>query len=69
MLSDEQGAQAIIDLQATVGITETKEEAEIGWSRMRDIDKVNTELAHKLLGGEFKIKWKKPCAIKAGKNE
>jgi len=56
MLSDEQGVQAIIDLQAKVGIEETKESAKAGWDKLSDFEKETTERAHIFVCGGFKEK-------------
>lgn len=53
MLSDEQGAQAIIALQAMAGITEPQETAEANWANFSETDKLQTESAHKIFCGGF----------------
>ena len=54
MLSDEQGAQAIIALQAMAGITETEEKARNSWNKFTDFQKDQTRLAHIHTCGGFK---------------
>ena len=53
LLTKEQGAQAIIDLQAIAGITESKDKAELSWGMMSDYEKSQTERAHKMVCGGF----------------
>lgn len=53
MLSDEQGIQAIIELQASVGVEESKENAKAGWGRMSINEKINTAAAHEVVCGGF----------------
>jgi len=53
MLSEKQGIQAIIALQASGGVTESKEKAKMGWSYMSDHEKTQTEIAHKMVCGGF----------------
>ena len=43
----EEGIDAIIDLQAAVGIEETREQAAAGWDAMSSDDQENTMAAHK----------------------
>jgi len=49
MLDREKGIQAIIDLQAEIGITETREEAESGWDSMSSKEQKITMHYHKLI--------------------
>ena len=42
----EDGIQALIDLQAFAGITETREDAEAGWDNMTRADQAQTMIAH-----------------------
>ena len=53
MLSDEKGAQAIIALQAEVGITESQEDAEAGWAKLSIPQKLQTKSAHEIICGGF----------------
>jgi hypothetical protein len=53
MLEDEQGIQAIIELQAIGGVIEPKERATINWANMTDVDKQKTEDAHLIFCGGF----------------
>ncbi len=53
MLTDEQGAQAIIALQDTMDIEESLEDAKVGWDAMSEADKLNTEHAHEIMCGGF----------------
>ncbi len=53
MLEDEQGIQAIIDLQALGGVVETKEKATIGWAKMSQMERSATEDAHLTFCGGF----------------
>lgn len=46
--TEEQGIQAIIDLQALAGKVGSKEQATKGWNSMSKYDKLNTTAAHKL---------------------
>ena len=50
--SEKEGIQAIIDLQKMAGITETEEQAKVGWRKMTARDKKSTERAHKLFCGK-----------------
>jgi len=54
MLSEEQGIQAIIELQAKAGVVETREQAKAGWENMLESEKVNTEYAYTIICGGFK---------------
>lgn len=53
MYTREQGIQAIIDLQKTVGVRETKQQAARGWDALSDSERRKTELAHKAVCGGF----------------
>lgn len=53
MLSAEQGAQAIIALQAKINIAEPQDRAERSWANMSDPDKEETQLVHKQICGGF----------------
>ena len=44
----EQGIQAIIFLQAMVGITEPREKAEKGWDRMEEWERDSTMCAYSM---------------------
>lgn len=44
-MTREQGIQAIIALQAFVGIVETREQAERGWDAMDERERKQTEFA------------------------
>ena len=46
MLSEEEGINAIIKLQAMAGIVESEEKAKIGWNNMADWEKNQTEQAY-----------------------
>jgi hypothetical protein len=48
-LDVEKGIQAIIDLQDTMGIKETREQALAGWNKMSQHDKVQTMAAHRMV--------------------
>ena len=50
----EQGIQAIIDLQASIGITESKEKATAGWDNLSPSERRSTEQAHEVVCGGFK---------------
>jgi hypothetical protein len=54
MLTDEQGVQAIIDLQKVVGIDEPEERARRSWENFAEWEKKSTERAHKAVCGGFK---------------
>lgn len=51
LLEREAGVQAIIDLQALVGITEPRDQAERGWDAMDQDDRRSTMLAHRATTG------------------
>ncbi len=53
MLSDEQGMQAIIELQEMGGVVETKEKATEGWAKMSNSAKEQTEASHLMFCGGF----------------
>jgi hypothetical protein len=46
--ADEAGVQAVIALQATAGIAESREKALLGWSKMSKEEKENTMAAYKV---------------------
>lgn len=46
----ETGVKAIIYLQSLVGITETQQQAELGWDRMTNHEREQTMLAYAMLG-------------------
>lgn len=52
LLDEKKGINAIIKLQKYVGITETPEQAKIGWKSMSPFEKKNTMLAYKALFGD-----------------
>lgn len=53
MLTEEQGVQAIIALQADVGIDEPEERARANWKGFSDNEKSSTEIAHRVVCGGF----------------
>ena len=53
MLTDEQGAQAIIALQAVGGVVEPEERAAAAWESMSDTEKTITEDTHRMFCGGF----------------
>lgn len=55
--ADEAGVQAVIALQATAGIAESREKALVGWSKMTAEEKENTMAAYRTF---FPKKEKKP---------
>lgn len=48
-MTEEQGVQAIIDLQAFAGIDESRDDAIRGWRGMTEEERIKTELAYALL--------------------
>ncbi len=47
--TNEEGAKAIIQLQALANVTESMENAIEGWGRMSKSDKAATERVHKIM--------------------
>jgi len=47
--ANENGIQAIIDLQALAGITESQEDAERGWNAMSEDEQEQTLMAYEML--------------------
>lgn len=56
MLTEEQGIKAIIDLQKLAGIDEPEERAKKAWDSFSELDKKQTENAHKIFCGGFETK-------------
>ena len=48
-LTEEQGIQAIIDLQGYADIEETRAQAKAGWAGMSESEKIQTERVHRML--------------------
>ncbi len=53
MLTEEQGIQAIMALQAGADIVETEEQAKAGWNKMSEWEKRRTENVHRIICGGF----------------
>ena len=53
-MTDEQGIQAILELQGLVGVKEEEEKAKKNWSIMPEEHRKQTEFMHKLICGGFK---------------
>ena len=49
----EKGILAIIELQAVVGIEETRKEAEAGWDSLSENERSQTMAAHRMVCGGF----------------
>jgi hypothetical protein len=51
--TEEQGIKAIIELQLLAGIMEPEERAKAAWASFSDLDKKQTEAAHREFCGGF----------------